>query len=198
MNALGIIETHGLTAAVEAADVAVKSANVELIGYELTKGSGMVSVKITGDVGAVNAAMHAAKGAVPQVTRVIANVTIPRPSKGVESMVFSKDTVGYRDETVDEPKVEQAVAEPVEVTEAVEEAPAEAPASEPLTPPLPDLPEDEPAQPAEVAEAAEETEAAAPAESHEPPAKPEPKNPNRPPAPMKKPGARKPTPRKKR
>ena len=111
MNALGIIETKGLTAAVEAADVAVKNTNVELIGYELSKGMGMVSVKITGDVGAVNAAMASAKAAVPQVTRVIANLVIPRPSKGIESMVYSEETVGVAPKKDDSKKAEPAKAE---------------------------------------------------------------------------------------
>ena len=52
-KALGIIETYGLTSAVEAADTAVKAANVVLIGYELARGSGLTTVKVVGDVGSV-------------------------------------------------------------------------------------------------------------------------------------------------
>ena len=59
-KSLGLIETEGLAAGIEAADAAVKSANVELIGYELTKGGGWTTVKIQGDVGAVKAAVDAA------------------------------------------------------------------------------------------------------------------------------------------
>ena len=58
-QSLGLIETVGLTVAVEAADAAIKSANVELVGYELTKGSGLVTIKLTGEVGAMNAAVSA-------------------------------------------------------------------------------------------------------------------------------------------
>lgn len=47
-KSLGLIETVGMSAAVEAADAAMKSANVSLVGYELTKGGGMVTVKLEG------------------------------------------------------------------------------------------------------------------------------------------------------
>ena len=59
-QSLGLIETVGMAAAVEAADAAMKSANVSLVGYELTKGGGMVTVKLEGEVGAINAAVAAA------------------------------------------------------------------------------------------------------------------------------------------
>ena len=57
-EALGMIETRGLVAAVEAADAMVKAAEVELVGTEKI-GSGLVSVMVRGDVGAVNAAVEA-------------------------------------------------------------------------------------------------------------------------------------------
>ena len=60
MEALGTIETVGLAAAFEAADVACKTANVELIGYELAKGGGFVTIKVVGKVAAVNSAIDAA------------------------------------------------------------------------------------------------------------------------------------------
>ena len=63
MEALGTIETVGLAAAFEAADVACKTANVELIGYELAKGGGFVTIKVVGKVAAVNSAIDAAKAA---------------------------------------------------------------------------------------------------------------------------------------
>ena len=52
-KSLGLIDTVGMSAAVEAADAAMKSANVSLVGYELTKGGGMVTVKLEGEVGAI-------------------------------------------------------------------------------------------------------------------------------------------------
>jgi len=93
-QALGLIETIGLAAAVEAADTAIKSSNVRLIGYELTSGDGMVTVKFEGDVGAVKAAIQAAKPSAEKVSGVFSTLIIPRPAKGIDSFVCSTDTVG--------------------------------------------------------------------------------------------------------
>lgn len=95
-NALGLMETVGLAAAIEAADAAVKSANVTLIGIELTKGDGMVVVKIEGDVGAVKAAVEAGTQAAMKVSRVFSTKVIPRPAPDLDRMVFSKETKGYQ------------------------------------------------------------------------------------------------------
>jgi len=94
-QALGLIETIGLAAAIEAADTAVKSANVELIGYELTRGKGMVTVKIQGNVGAVKAALQSAMVSAKKVNRVYATLLIPRPAENIMPMVKSKDTRGF-------------------------------------------------------------------------------------------------------
>jgi microcompartment protein CcmL/EutN len=93
-EALGLIETVGMAAAIEAADTCVKSANVELIGYELTRGQGMVTVKIKGDVGAVKAAIEAAKISAAKVSKVMATLIIPRPAQGIEGIIESDLTVG--------------------------------------------------------------------------------------------------------
>jgi microcompartment protein CcmL/EutN len=80
-EALGIIETHGYATAVEAADAAVKAANVKL-GSLLTKvGSGRVSVIIRGDVAAVKSAVEAGVAAASQAGTVLAQAVIPRPSE---------------------------------------------------------------------------------------------------------------------
>ncbi len=94
LMSLGLIETVGLVAAVEAADAAVKSANVTLVGYELARGSGMATVKVEGDVGAVNAAVSAAKAAAAKIGRVVGTRVIARPSSYLETMVRNADTVG--------------------------------------------------------------------------------------------------------
>ena len=94
-RSLGLIETFGLLPAVEAADAAIKSANVELIGYEFAKGSGMTVVKVEGDVGAVKAAIAAASMAASKVGKVAATRVIPRPATGLEAMVRNGDTKGY-------------------------------------------------------------------------------------------------------
>lgn len=93
-NAVGLLEVVGLAAAVEAADAAVKAANIELLGYELTKGGGMVVVKLSGDVGAVKAAVEAATAAAARVNRVVATHVIPRPHQEVGALIVTKETVG--------------------------------------------------------------------------------------------------------
>ena len=82
-NALGVIETKGLVGAIEAADAMTKSANVELIGYEKI-GSGLVTVMVRGDVGAVKAAVDAGVAAARNVGEVVSTHVIPRPHQDVE------------------------------------------------------------------------------------------------------------------
>ena len=81
-DALGLIEVVGLAAACEAADAAVKTANVELLGLE-PSGQGMVTVKIAGNVGAVTAAVEAACAAAGRLSRVYASRVIARPDSAV-------------------------------------------------------------------------------------------------------------------
>jgi ethanolamine utilization protein EutM len=85
-EALGLIETKGLTAAVEAADAMVKAANVKLIGYEKV-GSGMVCVCVRGDVGAVKAGVEAGSAAAQRVGELVAAHIIPRPHADIERML---------------------------------------------------------------------------------------------------------------
>ncbi|MGG7620040.1 BMC domain-containing protein [Bacillus coreaensis] len=89
-NALGLIEVVGMTAAIVAADTAVKSANVRLLGYENSKGGGMITVKFEGDVGAVKAALEAASTAASRVNRIVSKHLIPRPSDEIEKMTNPK------------------------------------------------------------------------------------------------------------
>ena len=88
MEALGMIETRGLVAAIEAADAMVKAANVTLIGSEKI-GSGLVSVMVRGDVGAVKAAVEAGGAAAARLGEVIATHVIPRPHADVEKLLPS-------------------------------------------------------------------------------------------------------------
>ena len=84
-EALGMIETRGLTAAVEAADAMVKAAEVTLIGTEKI-GSGLVTVMVRGDVGAVKAATEAGQSAASRLGELIAVHVIPRPHEDVEKI----------------------------------------------------------------------------------------------------------------
>lgn len=88
-EALGMIETKGLVGAIEAADAMVKSANVELVGYEKI-GSGLVTVMVRGDVGAVKAATDAGCVAAQNVGEVISVHVIPRPHTDVEKILPNK------------------------------------------------------------------------------------------------------------
>jgi len=90
--ALGMVETHGLVAAIEAADAMVKAANVLLIGSEYV-GGGYVTVMVRGDVGAVKAATDAGAAAAKRVGEVVSVHVIPRPHVDVE-MILPKETKG--------------------------------------------------------------------------------------------------------
>ena len=85
-EALGMIETRGLVAAIEAADAMLKAANVDLVGTEKI-GSGLVSVMVRGDVGAVKAAVEAGTAAASRLGEVIATHVIPRPHADVEKIL---------------------------------------------------------------------------------------------------------------
>ncbi|MDF2545509.1 MAG: hypothetical protein K0R93_407 [Anaerosolibacter sp.] len=109
--ALGLIETVGLAAAIEAADTAVKSANVTLLGYENSKGGGLITVKLEGDVGAVKAAVEAASAAASKINKVFSKQVIPRPHEEIEKLVYTKDTVGMtKSEIETEIKIEEQEA----------------------------------------------------------------------------------------
>lgn len=90
-TAIGLIETIGLVAAIEAADAAVKAANVTLLGYENTKGGGMITIKIVGDVGAVKAAVAAGTAAAFKVGQVKSCHVIPRPHQEIEALLQQVD-----------------------------------------------------------------------------------------------------------
>ena len=86
LEALGMVETRGLVAAIEAADAMVKAANVELIGTEKI-GSGLVSVMVRGDVGAVKAATESGGNAASKLGELVAIHVIPRPHADVEKIL---------------------------------------------------------------------------------------------------------------
>lgn len=199
-KSLGLIETQGLAAGVVAADAAVKSANVELIGYELTKGGGWTLIKVQGDVGAVKAAVDAAAVAAGKVNRVVSTRVIARPSSYLEALIHTADTVGDRPPeppkapepptppTEPEPEPEPPV-EPTPAPEAEEEVPsepAEEPEPEPVTEQPPEEtklePQEEP-QPEPAEEPAPEAPEEAEAEPPETPDEPAPEQPAEQPAP---------------
>ena len=87
-QALGMIETRGLVAAIEATDAMLKAANVELVGTEKI-GSGLVSVMVRGDVGAVKASVEAGADSASRLGELVATHVIPRPHTDVEKILPS-------------------------------------------------------------------------------------------------------------
>lgn len=146
-KSIGLIEAIGLCAGVTAADAAVKSANVKLIGYEYSKGDGMTTVKVEGDVGAVKAAVLAGAKAAEPLGGVKSAIVIARPANGIlPTLIYNKENVGgeyhlstgkrpkgqsagpvlvKRSAPVEAPVVEAPIETPVE--EIVEETPVETP-----------------------------------------------------------------------
>ena len=94
-QALGMVETKGLIGAIEAADSMVKAANVHLIGKDQI-GSGLVTVMVRGDVGAVKAATDAGAAAAQRVGELISVHVIPRPHVEVESILPTVDKEGVK------------------------------------------------------------------------------------------------------
>ncbi|MGY0613658.1 BMC domain-containing protein [Vibrio sp. FJH11] len=119
-QSLGLIETVGLAAAIEAADAAIKSANVELLGYESAKGNGMHTVKLVGDVGAVNAAVAAGVAAASRIGKVYAYKVIARTAEGLESVIANGENVAIKTQEVEQVHEEQKAQAP-ETAEVVAE-----------------------------------------------------------------------------
>lgn len=88
-QALGMVETRGLVGAIEAADAMVKAANVTLVGKEKI-GSGLVTVMVRGDVGAVKAAVDAGAAAAKRVGELVSVHVIPSPHTDVEAILPAK------------------------------------------------------------------------------------------------------------
>ncbi|MCA9123535.1 MAG: BMC domain-containing protein [Planctomycetales bacterium] len=82
MNAIGLIETKGLIALVEATDAMAKAANVEIV-KKVQIGGGLVTTVVRGDVGSVRAAVEAGANAAAQVGELVGSHIIPRPAEGL-------------------------------------------------------------------------------------------------------------------
>lgn len=95
MEALGMVETRGLVASIEAADAMVKAANVVLIGKEYI-GAGFVTIMVRGDVGAVKAATDAGAAAARKIGELISVHVIPQPHGEVEGILPQKGVKAAR------------------------------------------------------------------------------------------------------
>lgn len=86
VEALGMIETKGLVALIEACDAMLKAANVELVGWQKI-GSGYVTAFVRGDVAAVKAAVDAGASAAQKIGEIISTQVIPRPHSDVDTVL---------------------------------------------------------------------------------------------------------------
>ena len=124
MKALGLIETRGMVGAIVAADIALKTAQVELINREHTKG-GLVCIEFEGDVAAVKASVEAAVMAIKDMGVFVGSHVIPRPDDSVEKIIKRKLGVSEQKEEVkEEPKeteVEEEILENSEMQNIEEE-----------------------------------------------------------------------------
>lgn len=130
---LGIVEVEGLVFTIACADAALKSANIELLGYESSKGGGRFVLKFTGNVGAVNAAIDSAIALAKKNGKVVVGYAIPRPAEECWKMI-EQEGAGTEPESGEEaalteeekPVEEVEPAEEVEVKEAETEEDSEA------------------------------------------------------------------------
>lgn len=123
MEAVGIVETYGLVAAIEGFDTMMKAVNVRLLGKAYV-GNGMQSMAIIGDVGAVQSAVEAAEAAIKAMGDglFLAKHVIPRPSEAVADMIFPLDRYQDKEEEIKEDieEEEQVLLDPEELEEAVD------------------------------------------------------------------------------
>ena len=87
-SAIGLIETRGLVALVEATDAMAKAANVDIV-KRVDIGGGLVTSIVSGDVGSVRAAVEAGGNAASQVGELVSTHVIPRPAEGLSEVYFS-------------------------------------------------------------------------------------------------------------
>ena len=118
-QSLGLVEIAGLACAVVVADALVKSANVELMGIESAKGMGYTTIKVVGDVGAVNAAVEAGCQMGRMDGKLVSWKVIPRPSDALEVFL---------------PKEKPVAAEPIKETPITEKKDEETAAAEEKSP----------------------------------------------------------------
>ncbi|WP_338956286.1 BMC domain-containing protein [Fusobacterium nucleatum] len=114
MKALGLIETKGMVGAIVAADIALKTAQVELINKERIKG-GLVCIEFEGDVAAVKASVEAAVTAIKDMGIYVGSHVIPRPDDSVEKIIKRKNETS-KEEVIEE-KVEKTKKETKDIEE---------------------------------------------------------------------------------
>lgn len=142
-EALGLVEVRGLASAIHVADVMVKAANVHIIGLEKARGSGWMTVKVSGDVGAVQAAVEAGAAEGLALQALISKLVIPRPADGLDKMLkpepvitpLTKEPVEPEPAKAEEPKAEESKAEATKPEASVSEPVAPATEAAKVEPP---------------------------------------------------------------
>jgi ethanolamine utilization protein EutM len=107
-QALGMIETRGLVAAIEAADAMVKAAKVQFLGRQKVK-AGLVAVMVAGDVGAVKAAVDAGAAACKRIGELVSVHVIPRPHEDIDAILPKRPEAGKADEEEQPPETQPTV-----------------------------------------------------------------------------------------
>lgn len=126
MKALGLIETRGMVGAIVAADIALKTAQVELISEEYTKG-GLVCIEFEGDVAAVKASVEAAVTAIKDMGIYVGSHVIPRPDDSVEKIIkrkketFNEEVIEEKETKTETKDIEEKSLESVEMKQIEEE-----------------------------------------------------------------------------
>lgn len=118
INALGLVETIGYVAAIEALDVCLKSASVEVVGIQKV-GQGIVTIEVTGDVGAVKSAIEAAGDAVERIGTLRATHVIPRLHNDVYETIFKKEETVFEENTQVEIQ-EESIEKDVQIDNQIE------------------------------------------------------------------------------
>lgn len=142
-EALGLVEVRGLASAIHVANVMVKAANVHIIGLEKARGSGWMTVKVSGDVGAVQAAVEAGAAEGLALQALISKLVIPRPADGLDKMLkpepvitpLTKEPVEPEPAKAEEPKAEEPKAEATKPEASVSEPVAPATEAAKVEPP---------------------------------------------------------------
>ena len=124
-EALGLVETRGISTAIEVADVMAKAANVKLLALENTRGGGYMTVKVIGDVGAVKAAVDAGKASAVRFGNLISTSVIARPADSMAEFFCPTDGPGPsspKEDPIPPASVEANTAITPEAAEAADSA----------------------------------------------------------------------------
>ncbi len=125
-QSLGLLEVRGLLGAITMSDVMVKASNVHVVNIDKANGFGWFTVKVVGDVGAVQSAVEAGAMLAKEMGCFVSSKVIPRVSQTVIDVFLREETVPMKEEPTAESVVETVVLEPAKTTEETDLAMAEA------------------------------------------------------------------------